>query len=34
MVLIVLTSFVLLVQQFAAQTKGFFRNAVLSEEAR
>jgi hypothetical protein len=34
LVLMVFTTFVLLIQQFAAQTKGFFTNAVLSKEVR
>jgi hypothetical protein len=34
MVLIVLTTLVLLNQQFSAQTKSFFTNAVLSKEVR
>jgi hypothetical protein len=34
LVLIVLTTVVLLSQQFAAQARGFFASAVLSKEAR
>lgn len=34
MVLIVLTTFVLLIQQLANQTKKFFGTAVLSKELR
>jgi hypothetical protein len=34
LVLIVLTTVILLTQQFAAQAKNFFAPAVLSKEAR